>query len=71
VERTVTVLVRAPGGSGRPQGSPGRRSSHPLAGDRVDIAQQLDEFASVGVHHVQLVVDPITVASIEWLGGIL
>lgn len=71
VQRTVTVLVKAPGGSDGPQGSPSRRSSHPIGDSQADIVEELHQFAAVGVDHVQLVVDPITVASIEWLGGVL
>lgn len=71
VERTVAVLVQAPGGGGRSSGSTERGSSRPLRGDAQDIAERLTELARAGVDHVQLVVDPITVASIEWLGGAL
>lgn len=71
VQKTVTVLVRAPGGSGDPQGSPNRRKAYPIGGTQEEIAEALDSFAAAGVDHVQLVVDPITVASIEWLGGAL
>jgi alkanesulfonate monooxygenase SsuD/methylene tetrahydromethanopterin reductase-like flavin-dependent oxidoreductase (luciferase family) len=71
IEKTVTVLVRAPGGSDDPQGSPDRRKAYPIGGTHVEIAEELVAFAAVGVDHVQLVVNPITVASIEWLGGVL
>jgi alkanesulfonate monooxygenase SsuD/methylene tetrahydromethanopterin reductase-like flavin-dependent oxidoreductase (luciferase family) len=71
VEKTVTVLVRAPGGSSDPQGSPNRRKAYPIGGTHEEIAEALVAFAAVGVDHVQLVVDPITAASIEWLGGVL
>ena len=36
-----------------------------------EVAEQLAAFAAVGARHLQLVVDPITTASIEWLGGVL
>jgi len=71
IEKTVTVLVEIPGGSGRAAGSSSHGSSVPIVGDPIDIAQRLAAFADVGIDHVQLVVDPITVASIEWLGGAL
>ena len=35
------------------------------------IAEQLRAFAAEGITHVQLVVDPITVESIEALGAVL
>jgi alkanesulfonate monooxygenase SsuD/methylene tetrahydromethanopterin reductase-like flavin-dependent oxidoreductase (luciferase family) len=71
VERTMAVLVRAPGGEDRLIGSPGRSMSRTIGGTQEQIAESLAEFAAVGVSHVQLVVDPITVEAIEWLGGVL
>ncbi len=71
VLRTVTVLVGAPGGSNRPLGSPSRASSHPFVGSPEQIAIELAKYRDVGIDEVQLVVDPITVQSIEWLGGVL
>jgi probable F420-dependent oxidoreductase len=71
VERSVTVFVTAPGGNDREHSSPNRGTGNPIGGDHAEIAQQLAAFAAAGVDHVQLVVDPITVASIEWLGNVL
>lgn len=71
VQKTVTVLVRTPGGSREPQGSPNRRTAYPIGGTQEQIAKALESFAAAGVDHVQLVVDPITAASVEWLGGVL
>ena len=71
IERTMAVLVRAPGSEDRLIGSPGRSTSRAIGGTQEQIAESLAEFATVGISHVQLVVDPITVESIEWLGGAL
>jgi alkanesulfonate monooxygenase SsuD/methylene tetrahydromethanopterin reductase-like flavin-dependent oxidoreductase (luciferase family) len=71
IERTMAVLVGAPGGTDRLLGSPGRAASLAIGGTTEQIAATLLEFAAVGISHVQLVVDPITVESIEWLGGVL
>ena len=71
IGRTVTVLIRAPGGCDEPQGSPQRRKAYPIGGTNEEIAESLAAFADAGVDQVQLVVDPITTASIEWLGGVL
>jgi alkanesulfonate monooxygenase SsuD/methylene tetrahydromethanopterin reductase-like flavin-dependent oxidoreductase (luciferase family) len=71
IHKTVTVLIRAPGGSGDSQGSPDRRKAYPIGGTHEEIAEALLAFGGVGVDEVQLVVDPITAASIEWLGGVL
>jgi alkanesulfonate monooxygenase SsuD/methylene tetrahydromethanopterin reductase-like flavin-dependent oxidoreductase (luciferase family) len=71
IHKTVTVLVRAPGGSSDPQGSPNRRKAYPIGGTHAEVAESLVAFADAGVDQVQLVVDPITTGSIEWLGGVL
>ncbi len=70
VERTVAVLVRLPGGSGRDQGDT-EAVAPPLEGDPDVIAEALRAYAREGISHVQLVVDPITTASIEGLGAVL
>lgn len=71
VERTMAVLVRTPGSEDRLIGSPGRPLSRAIGGTQDQIAESLMAFSSAGISHVQLVVDPITVESIEWLGGVL
>ncbi len=71
VERTVAVLVGLEGGTGRRQGSPGRPSSEPITGTPDRLAAALRRFGSAGVSHVQLVLDPITVGSIEALRPVL
>jgi hypothetical protein len=45
--------------------------SRAIGGTEEQIAESLLEFAGVGISRLQLVVDPITVESIEWLGGVL
>jgi probable F420-dependent oxidoreductase len=70
VERTVAVLVRLPGGSGRQQGD-GDAVAPPLEGSEDAIAEALRGFAREGIGHVQLVVDPITMGSIEALAPVL
>jgi alkanesulfonate monooxygenase SsuD/methylene tetrahydromethanopterin reductase-like flavin-dependent oxidoreductase (luciferase family) len=71
VGRTVAVLVRLPGGTGRLQGAAGQASTPPVEGDPETIAEILRGFAAEGVGHVQLVLDPITRDSIEALGPVL
>jgi len=72
VDATVVVLVRAPGGKGRRQGdySPGAIGS-PLQGPPEAIAEGLRAYARAGVAEVQLVVDPISVESIEAAAPVL
>jgi alkanesulfonate monooxygenase SsuD/methylene tetrahydromethanopterin reductase-like flavin-dependent oxidoreductase (luciferase family) len=72
VEGTVAVLVRLPGGVGRVSGDGTRGSMDvPPAGSPGAIAEALRAYARAGIGHVQLILDPITVASIESLGPAL
>ena len=71
VERTAAVLVQLPGGTGRVMGDSSGSGVDALRGDPERIADGLRAFASVGIDEVQLVVDPITTASIEALGPVL
>ncbi len=71
VERTVTVLVRISEGSHEALGSPNRATSVPIGGSQAEMADELARFADAGIHEIQLVVDPITIESIKWLGGVL
>lgn len=70
VERTVAVLVRLPGASGRREADP-QQSARPLEGSAETIADGLRAYAREGIGHVQLVIDPITTASLEALGPVL
>jgi hypothetical protein len=67
VEATAAVLVQLPGGAGRLMGE--------TYDDRIarrvlvsDLAEHLRAMADAGAAHVQLVLDPITVESIEAVG---
>jgi alkanesulfonate monooxygenase SsuD/methylene tetrahydromethanopterin reductase-like flavin-dependent oxidoreductase (luciferase family) len=71
VARTLAVQVRLPGGSGRLMGEPGRAPISPVAGSPDEIADVLRAFAAEGISHVQLVVDPITLASLDALAPVL
>jgi probable F420-dependent oxidoreductase len=71
VARTVTILVQLPGGTGRAAGGEIAKPTPPLRGTNEDIAAAIARYAEVGVSHVQLVIDPITVESIEAFGPIL
>jgi|tagenome__1003787_1003787.scaffolds.fasta_scaffold20882557_2 alkanesulfonate monooxygenase SsuD/methylene tetrahydromethanopterin reductase-like flavin-dependent oxidoreductase (luciferase family) len=72
VERTVAVMVRLPGGSGRIMGDETERQQvEPLEGPPEAIAAELRAYADAGIGHVQLVLDPITLASIEALAPVL
>ena len=71
VERTVAVLVRFPGGTGRIQGSYAEAPPPPLEGSTEVLADALRGYAAEGVGHVQLVLDPITRGSIEAFAPVL
>src|SRR5262249_3337501 len=58
IARTVAVLVRLPGGTGRIQGDRPRAEAPAIQGSPDDIARGLAAFAEVGVSHLQLVLDP-------------
>jgi alkanesulfonate monooxygenase SsuD/methylene tetrahydromethanopterin reductase-like flavin-dependent oxidoreductase (luciferase family) len=70
VERTVAVLVRMPGGTGRVRVKAVPTLPH-LEGPPDVMAAGLRAYATEGIGHVQLVLDPITAASIEALGPVL
>ncbi len=71
VEATACVYVQAPGGSGRTMGEPSMARVRPLQGSPDQLAEHFSSFAAAGAAHLQLVVDPITQESIEWLGEVL
>jgi probable F420-dependent oxidoreductase len=71
VEATAAVLVALPGGEGRLMGAAYNASVPAVQGSPDDIAGHLEAMARAGAKHLQLVVDPITEASIERLGDVL
>lgn len=71
VVRTTTVLVQLDGGSGRASGDTGKRGVAPLRGSPEEIAAGLGAYAQLGIRHLQLVLDPITAKSIEYLAPAL
>ena len=67
VERTVALFVAFPGAQGRQLGDVAEPDVVPIPGDPATLAPILRAFAAAGVGHVQLVLDPITEASIASL----
>jgi alkanesulfonate monooxygenase SsuD/methylene tetrahydromethanopterin reductase-like flavin-dependent oxidoreductase (luciferase family) len=67
VERTAAVYVQLTGGTGRPASG----GILPLRGSSEAIADGLRAYAAAGIGHVQLVLDPITEASIAELAPVL
>ena len=71
IARTVAVLVKFPGGTGRIQGSYAQDQPAPLEGSPEAMAEVLRAYARAGISHVQLVIDPITRGSIEAFAPVL
>ena len=72
IERTVCILIRFPGGAGRPTAKSDLEAQPaPLEGPPEVIADALSAYAREGIGHVQLVLDPIDEASIEALAPVL
>jgi alkanesulfonate monooxygenase SsuD/methylene tetrahydromethanopterin reductase-like flavin-dependent oxidoreductase (luciferase family) len=71
IERTVAVLVRLAGGHGRVQGVPPQVPVPALAGPADMLAAELRGYAREGIGHVQLVLDPITLAALEEFAPVL
>jgi len=71
VERTAAVLVTGPGGAYRASGATAEQGIKGFAGDPAGIARELLRFETVGISHLQIVLDPITPAGIEWFARVL
>jgi alkanesulfonate monooxygenase SsuD/methylene tetrahydromethanopterin reductase-like flavin-dependent oxidoreductase (luciferase family) len=71
VERTLALLVALPGRVGRQAGRDDELEPEAIDGDPAILAPTLRAFADAGVGHVQLVLDPISVASIASLAPTL
>jgi probable F420-dependent oxidoreductase len=72
IERTVAVQVQLPGGTGRVMGDTDpKQAVTPLRGPTDRIAEELRGYARAGIGHVQLVIDPITEASVAALAPVL
>jgi hypothetical protein len=66
------LLVRLPGGTGRIMGDTSQAQAvAPLEGPPDVMADELRAYAREGIGHVQLVLDPITVGSVEALRPVL
>jgi probable F420-dependent oxidoreductase len=71
IERTCAVLVGLSGGAGRQTLNREQSAIAPLSGSPETMAAALRQFADVGISHVQLVMDPITVEAIEEFAPVL
>jgi alkanesulfonate monooxygenase SsuD/methylene tetrahydromethanopterin reductase-like flavin-dependent oxidoreductase (luciferase family) len=71
VERSAAALVQFGEGSGRLAGDPTRGTSEPLTGSHEEIAAGLRAYRILGINHLQLVLDPISLQSITEMAEIL
>ena len=71
VARTVALLVALPAGDGRLQGTAADPPIEAQDGEPAVLAETLRAIAREGVSEVQLVLDPITVESIEAIAPVL
>lgn len=71
IERSVAVLVRLEGGTGRLMGDDSMGGIPALTGSAEALAEELRAYARAGIDAVQLVLDPITLGSIEAFGAVL
>lgn len=71
VSRSAAVYVQVDRGQGRVAGSTERPAVGPIAGSHAEMAEQLLAIVDTGVHHLQLVIDPIDSESIEEMAEIV
>ena len=71
IERSVAPLVQMPWGTGRVSGDPTMGKFPPISGEPDALAAELRTLAAMGIGHVQLVLDPITIESIVALEPML
>jgi alkanesulfonate monooxygenase SsuD/methylene tetrahydromethanopterin reductase-like flavin-dependent oxidoreductase (luciferase family) len=71
IERTVAVLIELAGGSSRKEAYEAGQVAAALTGDSEQIANELRRYAAAGIGHVQLIVEPMTEASLEALAPML
>lgn len=70
IEKTAAIYVQLSRGEGRVAGSEDRPKAPPITGSHEEIARALGGFAETGLHHIQVVLDPIDAAAVEELAEI-
>jgi alkanesulfonate monooxygenase SsuD/methylene tetrahydromethanopterin reductase-like flavin-dependent oxidoreductase (luciferase family) len=68
VGRTAALYWQFEGGRGRRQGDLSRHSAEPQVGPPEELGEAIRAYADAGVDHLQLVLDPITIRSVELAG---
>ena len=65
IGRTTALFWQFSGGGGRRQGDTDRHTADPRTGTPEELAEALRSYELLGADHVQLVLDPITIESVE------
>ena len=71
IGRTAAVYVQLPSGRGRHRMTAHPPRADPICGGPDEIAEGLAAFGRVGVSHLQVVLDPITLDAIEAFSPVL
>ena len=71
LERTCAVLVATTGAVGRGSGDQTDQGTPPLTGSPQELAATLRAYAAAGIGHIQLILDPNTLAAIEEFAPVL
>jgi alkanesulfonate monooxygenase SsuD/methylene tetrahydromethanopterin reductase-like flavin-dependent oxidoreductase (luciferase family) len=71
VEKTAAIYVQLPRGTGRAGGSGERPEANPITGSHDEMAVSIRQFGSVGIDHLQVVLDPIDAPGVEELAEIV
>ena len=65
IGRTTALYWQFSGGGGRRQGDTDRHTADPRVGTPEELAEVLSLYEALGADEVQLVLDPITIGSVE------
>ncbi len=71
IGRTTALYWQFSDGGGRRQGDSDRHTADPRSGTPEELADSLGSYAALGADHVQLILDPITIDSVEQAGRAL
>jgi alkanesulfonate monooxygenase SsuD/methylene tetrahydromethanopterin reductase-like flavin-dependent oxidoreductase (luciferase family) len=71
LEKTCAALVAMKGSQGRLAGDPTDRGASALAGTPEQLADVMRQYAAAGISHLQVILDPNTLAAIEEFAPVL
>jgi alkanesulfonate monooxygenase SsuD/methylene tetrahydromethanopterin reductase-like flavin-dependent oxidoreductase (luciferase family) len=71
IARTVSLLIGMTGSTGRATGDLGERAIRPIDGSPEELAEVIRAYARAGISHIQLILDPITIETVEEFAPVL